>query len=313
MDFIFPVDFTPDFYFLREKSFLMQKFVCTVLLFLLPYFAGSQPVEVRIDYNSVGDAEFVAYNNTKVPLFVHIILTDLRNTYYTETVKLMRRVEPGFNNIFTLERNLGGGGNVYFHHEIKYFRSDPVAEVNLDFPYLIPFEPGKKAESVLVENMNGFLGAKVPKSWTATGFKAQPGDGVFAARNGVIVEITGARHDENVLLSYNGWDYAVTILQPDGTLACYRNVVVSEKKWKVGDKIYAGQALGKIVPGADELVFLVFHEKLSSNGLVFIVPQFVISENKTGLILSETEVTVVHPENVRGQEMDKKEKRKFLK
>ena len=279
-------------------------FVCSLI--------NAQPVEVQADNNAVGDVDFVAYNNTKAPLFVHVILTDLRNTYYKETSKYIRRVEPGFNALFTVEKVLDGGP-VSFHHEIKYFRSNPLAEINLEFPYLIPLEPGKIVHSVLVENINGFMGEKVPKSWTATGFEAQPGDPVFAARNGIITEINGAHREGNTLISYNGWNYAVTILHSDGTLACYRNVITPVKKWKVGDKIYAGQFLGEIAPGANELVFMVYHEKLNSNGLTFIVPEFVLSENKTDLILSESEFTIVHPGEIKGMEMDKREKRKYLK
>ncbi|MCG6189554.1 M23 family metallopeptidase [Maribellus maritimus] len=291
----------------------MQKGTFLFLFNILVYFSVAQPVEVRADYNAVGDVDFVAYNNTKAPLFVHLILGDLENTYYRETLPIVKEVEPGFNALFTLERNLGGEGSIRFHHEIKYYRSNPVADVQLDFSYLIPFEPGKKVQSVLVEDINGFMGMKVPKSWTATGFKAKSGDKVFAARNGIITEISSASRNADVAVNYNGWKYAVTVLQNDGTLACYRNVAVPEKKWKVGDKIFAGQLLGLVSPGAKELIFLIYHEKLQSNGLTFIVPQFVLSENKTDLILSESEFTVIHPIEIRGIEMDKKEKRKFLK
>lgn len=291
----------------------MQKWAFLFLLVFFVNLADAQPVEVRADYNAVGDVDFVAYNNTKAPLFVYVILGDLENTYYRETLPIVKKVEPGFNALFTLERNLGGEGGIRFHHEIKYYRSNPLADVDLGFPYLIPFEPGKKVQSVLVENINGFMGLKVPKSWTATGFKAQSGELVFAARNGIIAEITGSARDEDAAINYNGWKNAVTVLQADGTLACYRNVVVQEKKWKVGNKIYAGQVLGQIAPGANGFEFLIYHEKLQSNGLTFVVPQFVLSGDKTDIILSESECTVVHPLEIRGLEMDKKEKRKFLK
>lgn len=290
----------------------MQKLAVLFFLFFTTVLSDAQPVEVRADYNGVGDVDFVAYNNTKAPLFVYVILGDLENTYYPETLPIVKKVESGFNPLFTLERNLSGG-SVRFHHEIKYFRSNPVGDVHLDFPYLIPFAPGKKVESVLVENIDGFMGLMVPKSWSANGFKANPDEDVFAARNAIITEITGASRDEGAVINYNGWTYAVTVLQSDGTLACYKNVTVPDKTWKVGDKIYAGQVLGQIAPGAKELVFMVYHEKLQTDGLTFVVPLFVLSKDNSGLILSGSEFTVVHPVEIRGMEMDKREKRKFLK
>ncbi len=291
----------------------MKKPVLFALMLYTAYFTIAQPVEVRSDYNDVGNVDFVAYNNTKAPLFVSVILGDLQNTDYAGPMPIVKMLEPGFNTLFTLEKQIGSEGQVQFHYESKYYLSDPKGGFNYDFPYLIPLMPGRKVKSVLVKDINGFMGPKVPKSWTATGFKGQPGDKVFAARNGIIVEIAGEKRKAGKLLDYNGWDNAATILQPDGTLACYRNVAVNEKKWETGDKIYAGQLLGEIADGANELDFLIYHEIPGSKGLTFIAPQFVLSEGKTDLILSGTELTVAHPPEIRVLEMDKKEKRKFNK
>ncbi len=293
----------------------MQKSVLVfILFFFTTWMAYSQPVEVRFDYNAVGDVEFSAYNNTKAPLFVHIILGDLQNTYYhQETLPIVKIVEPGYNSLFNLEHDISAAGGIRFHHEIKIFRSNPVSEVNLDFPYLIPLKSGKLGKSVLVKDIDGFMGLQALKSWIATGFEAQPGEEVFAARNGIIVEISGAHREEGALIKYNGWNNTITVLQPDGTLASYCNVSDSESQWKVGDRVYSGQYLGQIAPGADELIFLVFYENLDSKDFNFIFPRFFISEDHTDIILSDTEFTVLHPEYIRGLEMDKREKRKFLK
>lgn len=292
----------------------MQKSgVVFILFFFTIWMAYSQPVEVRVDYNAVGDAEFTAYNNTKAPLFVHIILGDLQNTYYQETLPIVKMVEPGFNSLFNLERDISTAGGVRFHHEIKIFRSNPIPKVNLDFPYLIPLKPGTQGKSVLIKNMDGFAGLQAANSWVATGFEVQPGDDVFVARNGTIVEIAGSQREKNSLINYNGWNNTVTILQPDGTLASYCNVSVPEKMWKTGDKVYAGQLLGQIVPGETTLIFIVFHENIRTKNLNFIFPKFFIDTNKTDIILSETEFTVLQPEHIRGLEMDKREKRKYIK
>jgi hypothetical protein len=273
----------------------------------------AQLVEVRADYNSVGDVEFIAYNNTKAPLFLSIDLADLKNTSFRETLPYVKMLDPGFNSLFVLERDLDSGDVPRFHYQIKYFRSNPVARVDLDFPYLIPLGPGEKITSFYVKNIDGFFGEKESGSWSATGFRTSSGQNVYAARSGVVVEIAGNQRDENTETSYNGWNNTITLLQPDGTLACYRNVVDKNKKLKTGQKIFAGQILGEIAPATKEMVFLIYHESLISQDLVFVIPLFVTGENKTEMIISEQEFKVQHPLNIVSREMNKKEQKKWVK
>ena len=282
-----------------------------MLLFF--FTANAQLVEVRADYNSVGDVEFVAYNNTKAPLFLNLNFANLENTTFNEPLPFIKQLEPGFNSLFMLERDLNSSEVPRFHYEIKYFRSNPMGKIDLDFPYLVPFEAGKKVESFNVKSISGFMGINEPESWSATGFKVNAGDKIYAARTGIIVEITGARRDENSKNHYNGWNNSITVLQADGTLACYKNVVDSEKKWKVGEKVFAGQHFGNTVAGLTEMLLLVYHESVLNDELVFIIPEFVIDENKSGFLISEQEITIIHPDEIRSREMDKKEIRKWLK
>jgi hypothetical protein len=278
MVFGFSVEYQPDFYFLRKKTLNMVKLISFVIFLFIFLEINAQPVEVRADYNSAGDVHFVAYNNTKAPLFLNIRFDDLENTTFDEPLPYVRKLESGFNSLFSLLHDPGAGDYPRFHYDIKYFRSNPAARVDLDFPYLLPFQPGRVVQSLTVENINGFWGLAPLKSWSATGFKVQQGQKVFASRTGIITEIVTARRETNVMLFYNGWNYTITLLQPDGTLACYKNVVDVNNRLKVGQKVFAGQQLGEVSPGATELLFLVFHESFVSDEPVFVIPEFVVSE-----------------------------------
>ncbi len=288
----------------------MNKFIILFFLVFIFIEVPAQLVEVRADYNNVGDCIFSAINNAKTPIFLNIDFADLQNTTFNETLPYVKKLERGFNNLFTLERYLDAD-EPRFNYNIKTFRSDPASIINLDFPYLIPFEPGTKAKAKEVKSIEGFWGNKELKSWIAIGFNTKPGDKIYASRLGTIVEIAKqVKKEEESLTWYNTWTNSITLLQPDGTLICYRNVV--SKTLELNQKIYAGQLLGEIAPSANILKMVIYQNSLASDDLRFIIPLFVVGENEFEIVNIAKEYIVIHPNTVRGLEMSKKEKRKIL-
>ncbi|MFW5755524.1 MAG: hypothetical protein ACOCWK_02905, partial [Tangfeifania sp.] len=266
----------------------------------------------QANYTSIGDVEFIAYNNTPAPLFLNVNFADLQNTTFDEPLPYIKKLEPGFNTLFTLQRDLDADAP-RFNYDIKFFRSDPMAEINLDFPYLIPFKPGENAKVFDVKSIEGFWGSEEPDSWNATGFQTAPGVPVFASRTGTVVEIVGNTRTGKPENWYHTWTNSVTVLQPDGTLICYRNVIDKNKELEVNEKIFAGEQIGVVPPNTNELILLVFQNSLNSADLRFIIPRFVVDEDKTELLISSKVYSVVHPEKIRGLEMSRREKRRNLK
>lgn len=288
-----------------------KQLLIAVFLFLLKQ-SNAQLVEVQANYNGVGDVDFVAYNNTPAPLFLNVDFADLENTTFNEPLPYIKLLEPGFNTLFTLLR-YPDAGVPRFNYQIKSFKSNPMALADLDFPYLIPFSPGKEVSVFDVENLAGFWGAEEPKSWNATGFDVVPGEPVFASRTGVVVEIVGEQRTGEPQDWYHTWNNSITVLQPDGTLICYRNVIDPGKKLKVNGKIFAGQQIGVVSPGTSEFILLIFQHSLNSTDLRFVIPEFVTGEHETEILLSSQNYGVVHPDKIRILEMTKREQRKALK
>lgn len=285
-----------------------------ILVFLILIFSylehKAQFVEVHYDYNNVGDYIFGAHNYAKTPLFLHLTFTNIEYTTFKESLPYVKRVDPGFTSLFTLMRETEMTPQFLF--QTKTFRSNPVANVNLDFPYLIPFAPGTFVKPVDVKNIDGFWGDEVPKYWKATGFQAKPGEAVYASRQGEIVEITGSVRGEDPNTWYHTWTNTITLLQPDGTLITYKNVTDKNKRLELNQKIQAGEILGEVATNASELVLMIYHNSLNSSDLQFIIPVFVTSPGKTEIVNSAQSIEVVHPKEVRGLEMTKKEQKKFL-
>lgn len=287
----------------------MIKFLISIIFVLFFCSSNAQHVEIQANYNDVGDCLFSAYNNAKTPMFLKIDFADLQNTSFPETLPYIKMLDPGFNSLFTLERNLDADVP-RFNYDVKTYRSNPTSIVNLDFPYLIPFKPGAAVKPNDVENIEGFWGAEALKSWVAVGFKASPGDEIYASRQGTVVEIAGRTKEGESLGWYNTWTNAITLLQPDGTLICYKNV--KGINLKLNQKIHPGELLGELVLGADELILLLYQNSLNSDDLRFIIPQFAVSENEIEIPNLAKEYTVIHPISVRALEMTKKEKKKIL-
>jgi len=285
--------------------------ICFIRILSFSFFrAQSQFVEIQYNYNNVGDCIFGAHNNAKTPLFVNFFFTNIENTTFRETLPYVKKLEPGFTSLFTLMREEEMVPQFIF--DIKTYRSNPLPEINLDFPYLVPFTPGTIVKPVDIKSIAGFWGDTEPKSWKATGFSANAGDAVYAARQGQIVEIAGAIRTGDAKAWYHAWMNSITLLQTDGTLITYKNVVDKENSLKINQKIQAGQVLGVVAPDSSEIVLMIYHNTLKSNDLLFVIPLFVTAPGKTEILNSALNIEVVHPKEVRGLEMTKKEQKKFL-
>ena len=290
----------------------MIRIIYFIAFLLLFQGIKAQLVDVRADYNSVGDCIFTANNNALTPVFLNIDFADLENTAFEEKLPYVKKLSPGFNSLFTLFR-YPGADVPRFNYEIRVYRSDPLAQIDAGFPYLIPFREGSVIELEDVIDLRGFRGDTEPKSWNATGFAANAGEAVMAGRQGIVVEIAGNVKSGEPISWYNTWNNCITILHPDGTLACYKNIAVPEGTLQLNQKVFAGEKIGEIAPGEKQMLLVIYQNRMKSDDLRFIIPQFVVGEKEKEILLKGKTYTVVHPESVWELEMTKKEKRRRLK
>ena len=292
---------------------MTHKILLLLNLVLISGISMAQYVEVQANYNSVGDCVFDAYNNAKVPMYLHINFSDLENTTFNEPLPFVKKVEPGFNSLFTLQHD-HDDGILRFNYDIETFRSNPTADVDLDFPYLIPLKEGENVSVFDVKSIDGFWGNDTQDSWFATGFMAGQGDAVFASRNGIVAELIGESRTEDSSLWYHAYTSSITLLQPDGTLICYHGVKYNSEQLVVGQKVYAGQKIGEIADENGKLIVLVFHDSLLNKEISFVIPQFVINaDGEAAIVNSTNEYEVFHPVLIKEKEMTKREKRKYLR
>ncbi|MDX1284882.1 MAG: hypothetical protein R3182_07720, partial [Draconibacterium sp.] len=75
----------------------MLKYLLIILFSLHLLSVNAQSVEVQADYNAIGDCIFSAYNNSGVPMYLHLNFGDLQNTSFSEPLPYVKRLTPGFN------------------------------------------------------------------------------------------------------------------------------------------------------------------------------------------------------------------------
>ena len=290
----------------------MFKFILVIGFFLIVNEIKAQLIDVQYDYNNVGDCIFGATNNTQTPLFLYFYFESLENAYFTEPMPYVKKMEPGYSSLFVLQREIDRNPPDFIF-KTRSYRSNPMAIVDINFPYLIPFEPGKNVIPFDVKNIDGFWGDKPHESWKEVGFSAQPGQKVFSARKGIIIEIAGERRNTKPEFWVHGWNNAVTLMQPDGTLITYKNVVDPEGRLEVNKTIQAGEILGEVAENANEIVMMIYHHSLDSPELKFIIPLFVTEEGKSEIINPTLNINVVHPVEIISLEMSKREQKQILK
>jgi hypothetical protein len=290
----------------------MRKIFLLGLFMICFAVSQSQQVQVEYNFNNVGDCTFGAHNNLSTPVYLQMWFTSLENSTFREDLPYIKKLEPGYNSLFTLARESEEEG-IRFIYDIKVYRSFPGPKVDLGFPYLVPFVPGSEVKPVEIKNIDGFWGQEVPKAWRATGFYAKPGTPVFASRQGQVMEIAGDKRTSNSQTWYNTWNNAVTLLQPDGTLITYKNVVVKNNEITLNQKVQPGEMIGEVAQGEEEIVLVVYHYLLNSTELQFIIPSFLTAPGKTEIVNPAQTIKVIHPDEVRGLEMTRKEQRQYFK
>ncbi|MCY1722190.1 hypothetical protein OU798_17685 [Prolixibacteraceae bacterium Z1-6] len=264
------------------------------------------PVEVRTEYYH-GNRIFSAHNNAKFPVYLHLYFKEISKLSFREKEPYVKLLQPGFNELFTLE-NYSERGQPPFEYTIKYYPSNPLAEVDLDFPYLFPFEEETTVVPKKVKSIDNFLTKYKTAGWSANGFYTLAGQVVCASRTGIVVEILTER-EEDIIVPNHKRTSQITLLHANGTLACYLNVSATKSGLELNQKIYAGEGFAEIVSGADELIVLFYKNQLLSEELDFLVPKFQIDETEVKPVIYEKEYVVVHPVSVKVLELTKKEQR----
>ncbi len=203
------------------------------------------------------------------------------------------------------------------------------ARVDPDFVYRLPFSENcgeVRADTATNLNEHFFQKAR-PQNWIAYYFQMQPGDTVFAARKGRVVEVMD-EHQSNPDIAYTSRMNSIRVEHPDGTIALYQVLEQGSVMVREGDMVYPDTPLALVgsFDGTNyKLSFCIYYIKNRESNpsepydftrafmSAFVNPVFSTSQGSIKLQSGHSYRACVMPELVQ-EEMSKREikKRKSL-
>jgi murein DD-endopeptidase MepM/ murein hydrolase activator NlpD len=134
------------------------------------------------------------------------------------------------------------GKSTHFNYSWIYVPGDPVNTVpDSDYPYLFPFEHGKKFK--IVQGFNGKF-THFGQNQYAVDFNMPEGTPVFAARDGLVTEVKVDSSVNGTTPEFNQYNNYIRIHHSDGTFGNYVHLKQNGAAVSPGDEVKAGQLIG---------------------------------------------------------------------
>ncbi len=280
------------------------------------YSFGQKEVELKHDYDAVGDAHIRAYNHTNTPVYVVFDFAYLELASFNEDLPMIKRVEPGISEFLVVMKEYEEG-SPRFNYTYKWYKAHPKPNIDERFPYLFPVEKGKETSSFHIETPESFMGTGITGKWYSLGFKMEKSTAICASRKGVVVKaISNVPEIDSGSKKYQQVNNLVRVLHEDGTMAEYTNFAHNKVYYQVGETIYPGDILGEVNTAMQPFPFAgftVFHADMRSRNWKTIIPKFHLKGEKTVKILAPGVYTSEHIDKIIGLEMTRREKKKYLK
>ena len=274
------------------------------ILTLSIYGFSQESFQVRYDYDASGNANFIADNYTKIPVYVSLNFSYLDYASFMEELPYIKRIEPGTSPLFTIYREQGQP-SPSFNIEVKWYPSHPSPEVDPEYPYLIPVKPGVSVKiSDDITNGNS----------RSVGFIPEGSSEICAARKGVVVKIMGNNHPDLPLK--NQQLNLVQVLHEDGTIGEYFHFGYREINCQPGETVIPGQVLGKaarLSDGNPYFGFSLFHSDLYSDTPKFLIPEFFKEGDDISQLENGKSYKAVQDDKIVRRELTRKEKKALKK
>lgn len=253
------------------------------------------PVKVEVVETPGQSVRFNGINSTYYPFTLRIEFTNVQNLAPRPSHKEME-IKHGTNQIITLTiatKDIGYG----YKYGFSYWLSTPEAEVERDYPYLVPLKEGTVPEADITGG----------KAWIGR-FRCNPGDTVYCMRKGVVTAVPGASTNDFRVTD----ESALEVLHKDGTIMTYMFLDKTRPFTGQGRTVLPGQPLGVASDSACVMVRLM--EFREANSISYIPIRYASGGDVTALFDAITgKGKIVHPTEVVTREMTKGEIKKTVR
>lgn len=302
----------------------------SLILCLLCSFSAlsgqSDKVVVSSKKGSRGDVTNLTFTANNQSVARQTIILGLNGGRYARAdsgLPVMKVLQPGTNRLLTLTdvKQSPGYGYTWVSGCIN---TKPKAVT-----YLLPVASGKITRLDTLFNISEkYLGEAAPENWSSYTLSATPGDTVFAARRGVVIDVEEDQEPSvNEGVSYSRTINYVVLEHEDCTRSRYELFAENNIFPIRGDHIEAGEPLGIVADGSNyvngsHLRFFIYYPEITGQLLrelrkskktlyqnVYLTPAFHGVEG----IEAGTSYLSEHPQSIIFQEMNKREVKKWKK
>ncbi|EZH73010.1 hypothetical protein ATO12_18510 [Aquimarina atlantica] len=221
------------------------------------------PVSAKIDFR----LENLTSTNGSDKVFVVPAKTKRHTITDLKVIDRKKRIKLGYESIYN-------HGN---HNQKKYDTS---------FKYYLPF---KKGEEYWLSQ--GYNGATSHQNENALDFKMPVGTKIYAARDGVVVDIEESFSKSCTSADCAKYNNFILVYHSDGTFAEYTHIKKNGAQVNIGDQIKIGQFIGYSGDvgwaTGPHLHFIVFFQRLKER--ITLKTKFLTGKGKQAIALKEKE------------------------
>ncbi len=232
----------------RWRIGVLREVLLLSLLLLLPLVAAqaqrNDPVRVYGEVTKDGDYQFYGDNDQIIPMWISVDFTSLTNLESSVALPYRQALPAGAEGepLFSLsvrDENARRGYSLKY----SFAYGDPTAATHDESQvYLFPFAHGEKHR--VTQGFNGTF-SHFGENQYALDFDLDQGDPVYAARDGLVVEV---KKDSNVggpSMRYAEYGNRIVILHEDGSFGNYVHLMQGGAEVEVGDRVRAGERIGR--------------------------------------------------------------------
>jgi len=299
-----------------------------LVIFLMNGLNGksqNNSVEITTERNKDQSIDFFYEKNDFGSFFLNLTFNQLENATPTSYKGNLNAYSGKFFSI----RPLNSNSSIGFSYKYTWIRGILNPKIDTSFVYLLPVAKGKTVKALHHSNIDKkYFGGVEPKNWKSFQFDVEPGDTVFSARKGLVVEVNdGIDPDSSVSVSYCTKSNSILIEHEDGTLASYYVLKKSSLMVKPGQVVYPHTPLALAgtydVESNSQIRFYVYYlveenlekpDKITfatkKNYYAFVNPLFYTSEGNVCLEARQDYTSDFKEEHIL-KELTKREKKKL--
>ncbi|MBN2618248.1 MAG: M23 family metallopeptidase [Spirochaetales bacterium] len=229
----------------------MRKFYFLIILFYLlqnPIFSkeylsdDSDTLDVYFEKLEEGGYAFYGDNRHFVPQFVSLGFISIINLSMDRENPSRVVLHPGDEHVLLCTLIPVDLKKSYsFRSRLIQVIGDPLNTIPSDFLYLFPFAHGEKHK---IDQGFGGKFSHQDENYYAVDFSMDIGTPIYAARDGVVVEVKEDSNRGGASSSYAKYGNFISIYHSDGTFASYVHLKKDGAEVEVGDEVFMGDLIG---------------------------------------------------------------------